>query len=286
MSLNLIYSVREGWVGMRRAKAASAVTVGTVGLTLLLFTLFTVLTVNVQRVVDALKRKMSIEAFIDPVLGAEQIVRLEKDLKTVRGVDRVQFISKEQALEKFRKEFGEDPLSILGENPLPSSFQIVLKPDFRTSAEANRAVSEIWRIAGIEEVVFHGTLFRAIEQYSRIVILVDLCFLGVAFLVTLLLVANTMRLSLLAQSKTIQIMHLVGATRSFIRRPYLIQGMLEGGLGGGLAALATALVLQIIRIRFPLLFRGTWPLVLLPFAMGLILGFWGSRLGLKRFLHR
>lgn len=134
MSLNLSYSFREGVNGLRRARVASIVTITTVAVTLTLLDLFLILTVNVQRIINTLKSQISLEVFIDPTLPATDIESLGRQLSAVVGVSKVTYVSPEQALERFRLDFKEDPLALLGENPLPASFQIVLLPSHRNPA--------------------------------------------------------------------------------------------------------------------------------------------------------
>jgi len=102
--------------------------------TLSLLDLFLILTVNVQRIINTLKSQISLEVFIDPTLPATDIESLGRQLSAVVGVSKVTYVSPEQALERFRLDFKEDPLALLGENPLPASFQIVLLPSHRNPA--------------------------------------------------------------------------------------------------------------------------------------------------------
>jgi cell division transport system permease protein len=285
MSLNLSYSFREGVNGLRRARVASIVTITTVAVTLTLLDLFLILTVNVQRIINTLKSQISLEVFIDPTLPATDIESLGRQLSAVVGVSKVTYVSPEQALERFRLDFKEDPLALLGENPLPASFQIVLLPSHRNPAEAESVVQRIQRLASIDEVVYHGQLVRIVDKYSRIVRWIALGLLLLVFTATLFLVSNTLRLTIHAQQRRIQIMKLIGATRHFIRRPYLVQGMLQGGLGGLLCTAIVWITIQLVSLRFPLLLNHVPIFIWGPLGFGLVLGFLGSVLGLKRFLH-
>jgi len=285
MSLNASYSFREGWIGLRRARLASVVTISTVALTLFLLSSMLLMTINIHRIIDTFKKKMSIEIFMDSSQTAAQIMELENRLLRTPGVQEAVFISKEKALEKFREEFGEDPLALLGENPLPPSFQITLKPQYRTPARAEEAVHWISQLEGVDEVVYHGRLFKTVDRWSRTILLVDFCLLLLVLVSTLLLVANTLRLTLLVQSKNIKIMRLVGATQWFIRMPYIIQGVIEGGLGGTLSALILWIVLKGVLLRFPVVLHGVLTVLGMPILLGVFLGFFGSLIGLKRFLR-
>ena len=284
MSMNLIYSFREGFVGLRRARLASLLTISTVAVTLTLLGIFLVLTFNIQRVVEHFKSRMALEVFLDNSLRNDEIKKLEERLRKVEGVDTVVFISRQEALEQFRREFGKDPLDLLGENPLPPSFQIKCKQEFRSHQGIETVARDIEKIEGVDEVVYRGQLFRIVDRYSRIVLLTDAILLCVVFLSAVLLVANTLRLTILSQMKTIHIMELVGATKRFIRRPYTIQGVLQGGIGGTIGSLVVWGFEEGIRLRFPQLLEVFPLLILSPLLLGFLLGFLGSQLGLRRFL--
>ena len=285
MSLNLLYSCREGWKNLRRAKLSSAVTVTTVALMLFLLGSVSLITVNVRHLVDTFRKKMTIEVFIDNSQTDEQIASLRFKLEQVVGVQKAVFISKDEALNQFKEEFGNDPMAVLGENPLPPSFQIALKPFYRTPGYAESIAKRIRQIEGVDEVVYQGQLFKVVDRWSRMVLLVDIGLVVIVLTITILLVANTLRLTLSAQSKNIHIMRLVGATTAFIRMPFLIQGILEGGLGGTIASVMLWLVFKGVLPRLSVVLEGFLPVAWSSVALGILLGLIGSVIGLKRFLR-
>jgi cell division transport system permease protein len=284
MSLNLLYGFREGWKGLRRARLASIVTITTVALMLFILGLFVLVTVNIHQIVETFKKKMSFEVFIDNSLNPSQIDSLRQHLSRVPGVQQAVFISKNEALRKFQQEYGDDLVSLLGENPLPPSFQIILRSSYRTPERAEAVVRRIQFLEGVDEVVYRGKLFSVVDQWSRIVLIVDFGLLVLVFIAALMLIGNTLRLTISAQSKNIQIMRLVGAKTMFIRLPYMIQGMLEGGLGGAISSAALWLVYKGVFIRFASRLHGVEAALSAPFILGIILGVLGSYIGLKRFL--
>ncbi len=285
MSLNLLYSFREGVIGLRRARVATFVTVSTIAVTLTLFGIFLVFTVNVQRIVGLFRERMALEVFIDNSLSSEQIKKLDEKLSSLSGVRKATFVSKDEALKRFKKEFGEDPLAFLGENPLPSSFEIKIQQAEQTPQGVETLAKKIENIEGVEEVVYHGKLFRVVDRYSRIIIFADILLSIIVLLAAILLVANTLRLTVLSQRSTIQIMQLVGATKSFIRRPYIIQGVLQGGIGGAVGSIVVWGLVRGVALRFPRFLEVSLPLIILPLFLGLLLGFLGSGIGVKRFLR-
>jgi cell division transport system permease protein len=284
VSLNLHYSIREGLKGLRRAKIASTVTITTVAFTLTLLDLFLILTVNVQHIINTLKSQISLEVFLESIPQPEEIERWKMEFSGLEGVARVEYVSPEQALDGFRKEFQEDPQALLGENPLPASFRVLLKSGYQNPTFAEAVVRRIESLPGVDEVVYHGKLIRAVHRYSRTVLWIDLGLLLVSFLSTVFLVSNTLRLTIFSQGRLIQAMKLIGATQGFIRRPYLVLGLVEGGLGGLIGSAVVWAVLQLVTLRFPLLLSHVEIFIWGPLVVGLLLGFLGSLIGLRRFL--
>ena len=285
MSLNLLYSMREGIVGLRRARMATTITVSTIAITMTLLGLFLILTFNIQGIAQSFRNQMTFEVFIDNSLGTTDIQLLERNISGLEGVGDVTFISKEEALERYRRDFENDPLEIVGYNPLPPSFQVKLKQEYRYPERAEVVVKKASELEGVDKVAYHENLFRVVYRYSRIVILVDVALFLTVLLAAILLVANTLRLTILSHRKTIQIMELVGATEGFIRRPYLIQGVLQGGIGGGIGTVVVWIVIKGISLRFPDFLEVTLPMLLFPLVLGLALGLLGATIGLRRFLN-
>jgi hypothetical protein len=108
MSLNVMYGFREGWNGLRRARLATVVTVSTVALMLFLLGAFVLVTVNVRQIVGTFKSKMSFEVFIDNSLNESQINALHQKLLLTAGVQDAKFITKEEALNRFQLEYGDE----------------------------------------------------------------------------------------------------------------------------------------------------------------------------------
>ena len=269
---------------MRRARSATYLTVSMMAITLTLMGLFLVLTVNVQRIVTHFKERMSLEVFIAPGLDETVVQGLRTAIARVEGVESVAYISPEQALEHFRKELGEDPLAILGENPLPPSFQVRVKAEERTPTGIERIAGRVMRVEHVDEVVYNSRLFEAVNRYSNVVILVDGALFVFVFVSAIILVANTLRLTILSQQGMIQIMRLVGATRGFIRRPYVIQGIIQGGIAGAVGSAVVWGLMTLVSVRFPQLLESSLTVAVAPFLGGALLGYTGSWIAVKRFL--
>lgn len=227
---------------------------------------------------------MELEIFIDNSYTIEQVEGLKKRIFTINGIDSVSYVSKADAAEIFKQQFGQDLFEILEENPLPSSFQIKLKPTFRSTANAQKISGQLRQLEGVDEVFYRQDLLIILEKYIRVFLVI---ILGIGILLgtgAVFLVSNTIKLIIFSRSNIIEIMKLVGATRRFIRRPFLIEGIIQGLIGGLLASLFFYLILKVIRLEIPgliLIDQKNYPFLV---VLGIIFGLFGSILALRKFL--
>jgi len=285
MSVNLQYVIKEGLLGLRRTRTATFVTVSTVAVTFSLLGIFLLLTVNVGQFVGIFQDKLRMDVFIDNSMTDTSIQKLQQKLSLCSGVKSITYITPEMALEQFREDFGEDPLEILGENPLPASFQVYLKATHRSPKNADEVYHCLCSHEGVDDVVYHYRFFILLHQYRKGLFIGTLVLFIIVLLAALFLVSNTLRITIYAQRDKIAIMELVGATPAFIRRPYLIQGVLQGLMGGGIGMAALWIVIQIVQIRFPSLLQVPVWLYGFPLVLGMLLGYVGSILAIRRFLR-
>jgi cell division transport system permease protein len=169
---------------------------------------------------------------------------------TVEGVAEVRFVSSEVALERFREGVGRGGalLDGLGENPLPASLEISLEPGWRTAEGLQIVVGAMDGLPGIVEIASGQDW---VEGYLRAVALVRGIAIGIGVILafaTLLIVANTIRLAILARQDELEILSLVGASRWFVQTPFLLEGVLQGAAGG---ALALTLLFALFRLVLP-----------------------------------
>lgn len=284
MSRGYVYSIVEGIKGLRRAKFSAFVSISTIFLALCLIGVFTILVLNVQRFVNQIKGRLELEVFVDNSFDGEQLATLQQQITRLTGVDSVRYISKEQAAEIFKQEVGQDIFVILDDNPLPPSFQIKLQPAFQSSVQAMRLAAELRQLPGVDDVIYRHDLLVRLEQYSRLLLIV---ILGIGVLLAvgaIFLVYNTIKLIILSRRSVIEIMKLVGATQHFIRRPFLVEGMIQGLIGSSLAALlfySLATGLKEEMAGFITVDTMLYPGLIVA---GIFLGLVGSLMALRKFL--
>lgn len=223
-------------VGLRGSRLTSAIAAGTIGVCLLLAGAFALLVANMEAILARFGEELHVVAYLEPGIAQRELDVLMERALAQPGVETVEYVSAEEAAQRFRATQPERAVLLEGleDNPLPASVELRLAPQQR-SGEAAGAVAEMLRgLPGVAEI---GGGNEWIEGYAQAVSLIR----GVAFaigavlaLATLLIVANTIRLSIYARRDEIDILRLVGASRSYVSAPFLLEGLVEGLAGGAL----------------------------------------------------
>ena len=222
---------------MMKARLASTLSISSIALTLLLIGIFVIITLNITNFVGFIREKIEIEIFIDVTANEQEITRLKDRLSRTTGIQNVSYISKEQAAQRFKREFGEDITAVLDYNPLPASFIISLGQNYRTPAAVSGLKTKIEQMSHVDEVVYQKPLLEKLDRYLNI-ILIALLLLGIIIIIIAsALINNTVRLTMYARRDLIQIMRLVGATEGFIKRPFIVEGMAQGLIGAIIACI-------------------------------------------------
>lgn len=203
-----------------------------VTISLLVLGYFLVLIFTINQFVGQLKGMIEVHAFLEYGLSANDSLRIEQEIKGIAGVGKVKYISAEDALVNFIETTGIEIDSLLEENPLPDSYTV--KPE--RMEEVAEIAEKVRRIQGVAEVRYGKDV---VVRLSRALFIIQVIF-GVTILLLLgasfTSINNIVRLSIYSRRKEIRIMQLVGATRWFIRFPFLFEGLFVGLLGGTLAA--------------------------------------------------
>ena len=283
--MSLVFSIKEGVRGLARARLATFLTITTVTLSLFMIGFFVALFINIDHWLGEKRKNIEVEVFLEPVLQQNKIQQIADQLHKIQGIERIEFISRQKAAQRFKKEFGQDVRSVLGTNPLPPSFVIHLKSGFRNAAAIKTISGTIEKIDGVTEVIYASGALQLLDRYITIIYLV-LGGLGlVLIIITVILIHNSIRLIIYARKEIIEIMKLVGATRAFIRRPFLVEGFFYGLVGGLLADGVLFALIYVIKawlypgVMLPMLIYGIIP------ALGLMVGFISSQISINRHLN-
>ncbi|MBX2991649.1 MAG: ABC transporter permease [Bacteroidetes bacterium] len=287
--MSLSYTVKESLSGFTRTKLSTAISIITIGISLVLLGVFAVISINTSRFIEMLRAKVELEAFLQEPVTRDQINTLINRVLAVKGVDSLIYISKDEAAKIFKEEFGEDIKKVLDFNPLPPSFKIYIKPDFRTTAAVDGIYRELVALRGIDQIIYRKELLELIDKRTTTINNVTL---GLGLLISIsaiLLVSNTIRLAIYAKRKLIRTMELVGATWTFIRLPFLIEGMVQGVVGGMIAAGVLYIVLEyaarLVASDFSAYIHMPSVFYAVVIATGLALGLLGAVISIVRFMR-
>jgi cell division transport system permease protein len=286
--MSVSYTLKESFAGFRRNRAASLITVFTVSISLLLLGVFAIITMNFAGFVEQIRSRVDLEVFLDTDVNERQREEMTNILQNIPGVEDVIFVSKEDAAKIFERDFGESFDDILEDNPLPQSFRLGIREGYTTSDSVEVIAARVEKLHLVESVHYRKQLLELIDRRARAFSVATL-FIGLMLAVSaVILVANTIRLTIYAKRHIIRTMKLVGATPMFIRLPFLIEGMFHGLIGGLMASLLIEIVFSLfikplsedllVSINVDLSFY-----VLLTIA-GCVLGLLGSLISIGRFL--
>lgn len=230
---------REALRTFRRAPGLSALAVAAIGFSLFTTGLYALVALNFRSALEGLSERVEIVAFLMRGTPPETVTLASQDVAAFPEVLEVNYVSEEKALERAQLELEEfrEAYKELSSNPLPASFEIRLKPPYR-SATAVRAVAD--RLAGfafVDDVRYGREWVERLDQLRRLASILQFV-IGLAFaIVAMAIIGVTIRITVLQRAREIAIMRLVGATNNFIRGPFVLEGAIKGVLGGVVAVL-------------------------------------------------
>ena len=235
------YSIREALAAFRRAPMLTILSVVAIGFSLFVIGLFSLTAHNIRRAIEKIEERVEIVAYLRDGVTEEQVRQAEQDIKALPQVLDLRYVSKMEALatavselEEFRGLYTE-----LEVNPLPASIEVRLRPGSR-NPEAVQRVADRLATYGFVEDVRYGREWIDKIMFLRQVAGGAAAIIGGAFAaVAAIIMATAVRIAVFARREEISIMRLVGATNGFIQRPFLLEGLATGLLGGGIAVILT-----------------------------------------------
>ena len=211
-------------------------------LSLFIVGLFGVIVIQAKSLTSIIRENIEIQVFLRKNLSEAEITRLQSTLESKPyilkkdGKIGVNFISQDEAAQSFLVDTGEDFKSFLTENPLRDSYTIAIAEEYQTADKIKEIVEEIRTIDGVFEVTYMMDLVESINQNLTKVALVLGGFILILIITVVMLINNTIKLALFSQRFLIRSMQLVGATRGFIKKPFLIRAFFFGILAGLIAS--------------------------------------------------
>ncbi len=286
------YYIREVFISLRRNNWMSVASIGTVAVSLFIFGMFLMMVMNMNKLAENMESQVQINVYLLDKVDREQARDIEKDLKEIEGVETVGFVTKDEAMERFKDRLGDQKtlLDALDEtNPLPDSFEVtVTNPDLvKTAAE------KMEKLDGVECAKYGQDVMEHLFEITRLLRIFGFTLMLVLAFATLFIISNTIRLTVFARRKEIAIMKYVGATDWFIRWPFVMEGMVLGLFGSIIAAmvLRTAYTAMAEKVYDTLAFFPLIPeqpfltyITIIVVISGMVVGAIGSAVSIKKFL--
>lgn len=287
------YFIKEVFRSLMRNNWMSVASVGTVAVSLFILGMFSMLVLNMNKMAETLESQVQINVYLKEDVHVEDIQELEEELRGMQGVERVTFVDKEEAMERFKERLGDQSSlldAIEDTNPLPDAFEVELKEPslVRTAAES------ISRYDIVESAKYGQDVIDNLFDITRLIRLFGTGLMLLLAAATLFIISNTIRLTVFARRKEIAIMKYVGATNWFIRWPFLLEGMVLGLFGGIIADVVLRFGYSAMTERiyttlafFPLIPEQPFLdyISITIVAVGMFIGALGSTISLKRFLE-
>lgn len=288
--MSIRYVLKEGVAGLRRTRLASFTSTFSLFIAVFLIGLLTRAGFNAYEVAQSLRQQVEVEIFLQD-LDQQTTDEIETRLEQIEFVESMVYISKDSASAIFQEEFGVGGESLASLRFLPASFRLMIDAEADIS-EVDRVVSEISDWSGVDEVKFNLALLQMLQSRIEMSALVGGAIVLVVILAAIALVFNTIRLTIYSKRELIRAMKLVGATNGFIRRPFLVEGLIQGLIAGVVASgLLYILFSLIIPARLPQVGILGWPYGEWYYLTGgmvllsLMMGWWGSRWASRKFIR-
>jgi len=225
----------EASTAAKKTKAIYISTVFGIAMVLLMVGMLGLILVHANNLSRYIKENMVVNIFVDESARETDVLQFQRQLDINPYVKQTRYVTKELAAKNLQKDLGEDFVKFLGVNPLSQSIDVYMKADYANNADLNRFTTELRKNPLVKEVKYQQSLVDQMNQNLTSITLVILAFAGVFIVVSVALINNTIRLAIYSQRFLIKSMQLVGATKGFIRKPFLLYGIWHGLLGALIA---------------------------------------------------
>jgi cell division transport system permease protein len=281
------HALREALAAFRRTPLLSLLSVVAISLSLFVVGLFALTAFNIRRAIEAVEERVEVVAYLHDDITGEQLLLARSELDALPEVREIRYVSRTEALatavqelEEFREVFTD-----LEVNPLPASLEIRLQPGHRTPESVERIAQHVAAYPFVEDVEFGREWLSRIVSLRRIAAGATAVIGGAFAMVAAIIIATAVRIAVFARREEISIMRLVGATNGFIRRPFLLEGLIAGLIGGCIAVGLTYVTFHFVSLQ---LLRLSWlplPWAGLGVVTGAAFGFLSSAVAVRRHLR-
>ncbi|MBU5292844.1 permease-like cell division protein FtsX [Anaerosalibacter bizertensis] len=297
MSFRIFKNIlKQGFQGMWRNRGMGIASVGSITAVLIILGMVLIMILSINNIVSETQNKFDeIQIFLEDDIKKEEIETIGNKIKSSDGVKNVKFLTKEEAMKDMKEDWGEegDLLEGLEENPLPNSYIIQLED----IEYADAVVENIKGMKGIEEVKYYRDIIEKLLSTANYIRITGVIIIVILMAVSVFIISNTIKITVTARKREVNIMKYVGATNGYIRGPFIIEGILLGLIGALLSILIVNYgydyLFKVINEKLYVLFTVylVAPHALLKdisimfIAIGVGIGTLGSLVSLKRFLN-
>jgi cell division transport system permease protein len=287
MIRRVFYIIDEALRTVRRHKGLTSISVIIMSLSLLMLAVFLLATDNILKLVGQAQEEMKLYVYVSDDAGQSATEELYRKILAEPEVETVSFVSKEQALSDFREQLGGDSemLDALQTNPLPNSFWVAPKSQFKTRDDMVAIAGRIEQMGGVEEVRYGKEFIDKFASVVRGIYFVDFVVGFIVILSAVFIIANAVRLTVISRRRTIEILKLVGATNPFITAPFVIEGAFQGGVAAVLSLVLLRFVTELASNAIPDITFFSAEKSAVYFLTCVMIGSIGSFMALRRFLR-
>lgn len=230
------YLIKEGFKNLWRNRMMSLASIGSVTATLIILGMIFVMILNINNFAEWAKDQFdTIKVYLNDDVTDERIKDIKKEINQIIGINDIKFESKEDALEIMKQRWGKHGYLLEGleTNPLPNSYIVYLE----NIEDSEKIVKQLQSISGVEEVKFYKDVIDKLVSITNLVKIIGLTIIVILIAISIFIIGNTIKLTVFARKREINIMKYVGATNWFIRWPFFIEGTVLGLIGAGLGIL-------------------------------------------------
>ncbi|WP_299411549.1 permease-like cell division protein FtsX [uncultured Dialister sp.] len=292
MFSSLGYFWKETFYSLFRNKFMAVASVLTVTLSMFILGVFLCAVLNINHMATYLENQVEMTVYLKDGLNTDQVMAVGKKLKALPDLKEIKFTNKDQAMAEFKQRLGDQQgiLDAINGNPLPSSYST----SFSTPASLKNAVNIVTKYQEVDSVQYGQDIIEQLYKVAQVIRIGGIILIVFLAGAELFIISNTIRLTVFARRREIQIMKYVGATNGFIRWPFIFEGMIIGLLGSGIAAFILWEGYKVVLMEMtqaglvfiPMI--ALWPFIgyitIMLLAAGIIIGILGSTISLRKYM--
>lgn len=289
------YLIKEGYDNLKKHGSKTLSTMLIICATMLVLGIFIILLQNVNKNVATVRDEQGFQAFIDDALTEADIEYTKDNIKIISGIKEIKYIDKDMAFEDAKSVFKDQEYLLEGlekVKPFPASFVIT----FNNINEASTIKAQVEKVDGITKVKYNETTIQAVISVSKIANIFLLGIGSIMLIISMFIISNTIKLAVYSNKREIYIMKYIGATNSFIRKPFIVEGAIMGLLSALISFVLISVSYVVIYARLPKVgtslgifgfmpYSQLWYQILIIFTIiGLFIGIVGSAISIRKYL--